>query len=251
MTEEDIRDHLALELDRYIALDTQDVFWDVCQRNSLPDGRKDQQEHFLVVAKKECVERQVEAFSQCGATVRFVDVDAFALINLVVYNYGKEGTWLLAHVGPTGIVMVVIAQGEPAYIRQVAFEAEWYGDLLDQVLLPKISLVSKKELGASEMLLLEQFLQETREQICETWEFFSDHSTIVIDRGILLSGGYAVVPEMAKTLSHSLGMPAHLVEPFQSILVPPAIQQDPIFQQAAPLMSVAVGAALRGALSHD
>jgi type IV pilus assembly protein PilM len=251
MTEEDLRDHLALELDRYIALDAQDVFWDVYHRKLFPGGMIDQQEHFLVVAKKECVERQVDAFSQWGATVRFVDVDAFALINLVTYNYGKEGAWLLAHIGPTGIVMVVIDQGEPAYIRKVTYEAEWYGDLLDQVLLPQTSLETKKELGASEILLLEQFFQETREQICETLVSFSDLFTTVIDRGILLSGGYVVAPEMAATLAHSLGMPVHLVEPFQSIMVPQAIQQDPVFQQTAPLMSVALGVAIRGALSHD
>ena len=251
MTEENLRDHLALELDRYIAFDVQDVFWDVYHQGSSPDGSIDQHEHFLVVAKKECVERQVEAFRQCGITIQFVDVDAFALINLVTYNYGKEGNWLLAHIGPTGIVMVVMVQGEPAYIRKVAYEAEWYGDLLDQVLPPQISLESKKELGASEILLLQQFLQETREQICETLESFSDHSVGVIDRGILLSGGYAVIPNMAATLASSLGMSVHLLDPFQSITVPPAIQQDPVFQQTAPLMSVAVGVALRGALTHD
>ena len=251
MTEDDIRDHLTLELDRYIALDAQDVYWDVYHRDVLPPGRNDQQEHFLSVGKKECVERQVEAFSQCGVTVGFVDVDVFALSNLVAYSYGKEGTWLLAHIGPTGIVMVVIVCGEPAYIHKVAFEVEWYGDLLDQVLSPQISLEPKKELGASERCLLEKFFEETQEKICETLGNISDHTKIVIDRGILISGGYSVVPDMVETLSPSLDVPVHLVEPFQGIMIPHAIQQDPVFQQVAPLMSVAVGVALRGALSHD
>ena len=251
MTEEDLREHLSLELDRYIALDVQDVFWDVYHRKSLHGVREEQQEHFLVVAKKECVERRVDAFRQGGLNVRFVDVDGFALINIVTYNYGNEGSWLLAHIGPSGILMVVILEGEPAYIRKVSYGAEWYGDLLDQVLMPQPLLESKKELGASETLLLEQFFQEVRDHICETLESFSDHSTTVIDRGILLSGGYVVAPEMAATLTYSLGMPVHLLDTFQSIMVPPAIQHDPVFQQTTPLMSVAVGVALRGARTHD
>ncbi len=89
------------------------------------------------------------------------------------------------------------------------------------------------------------------EKIDETLESFSDHSTTVIDRGILLSGGYVVAPEMAATLAHSLGIPVHLLDPFRSIMVPPAIQGDPGFQQTAPLLSVAVGVALRGARTHD
>ena len=251
MTEEELREHLALELDRYIALDVQDVFWDVCYQNVRQEGTEDQQEHFLVVAKKECVEHQVEAFRRYGVTLQFVDIDAFALINLVTYNYGNEGTCLLANIGPTGIVMVIIAEGHPRYIRKVVYEAEWYGDLLDQVFLPQRSLGTRKELGASEALLLEQFLQETRQRIVETLEGFSDSSTVVIDRGILLAGGYAVVPDMASTLANSFGMPVRLLDPFQWITVPQAIQEDPAFQQTAPLMSVAVGVALRGALGHD
>lgn len=251
MTEDDLREHLTLELDRYIALDTQDVFWDVYYRKSLSEGTPDRQEHFLIIAKKECVKRQMDTFSQCGATVRFVDVDAFALINLVTFNYGKKGTWLLADIGPTGILMVVIVQGEPAYIRKVAYETEWYEDLLDQVLLSQTSLDSKKELSESEAYLLEQFIQETSDKICDTLVAFSEHSTTVVDRGVLLSGGYAAAPEMAVTLAPSLRMPVQLLNPFQSIVVPQAIQQDPIFQQVVPLMNVAVGVALRGALTHD
>ena len=251
MSEEDLRGHLALELDRYIALDPQDVFWDVYHRESLPDGEPDQQEHFLVVAKKECVSRQVDVFSQCGMTIRFVDVDAFALVNLVTYNYGKEGTWLLTHIGPSGILMVVIVQGEPLYIQKVAYAETWYEDLLDRVLLPPSSLESNATLGTSESLLLGQFFQETYKSISEAVKSFSDHSTKAIDRGILLSGGYVLVPEMAETLAGSLSMPVQLLNPFQSIMVPQAIQQDPAFRKTASLMNVAMGVALRGALSHD
>ncbi len=251
MTEEDLREHLALELDRYIAFDVQDVFWDVYFRKLPHEATEEQQEHFLVVAKKDGVERRVDAFRQYGMTLRFVDVDAFALVNMVTYNYGNEGSWLLAHIGPTGIVMVAIVEGEAACIRKVSYEAEWYGDFLDQVLIRPTSLESRKELGASETLLLEQFFKETREQICETLESFSDLTTKVIDRGILLSGGYVVAPEMASTLAQTLGMPVTLLDPFQSITVPQAIQQDSAFQQAAPLMGVAVGVALRGTATHD
>jgi type IV pilus assembly protein PilM len=251
MTEEDLREHLALELDRYIAFDVQDVFWDVYCPKPFCEATGEQQEHFLVVAKKECVERCVDAFRQYGMPLRFVDVDAFALVNMVTYNYGREGSWLLAHIGPTGMVMVVIVEGKPACIRKVSYEAEWYGDFLDQVLIGQTSSESRKELGASETLLLEQFFQETRGQICETLESFSDLSRKVIDRGILLSGGYVVAPEMVSTLAQSFGMPVNLLDPFQSITVPQAIQQDSTFRQAAPLMSIAVSVALRGAALHD
>jgi len=251
MTEEDLREHLSLELDRYIALDVQDALWDVYHRKRSHGAASSEQEYFLAVAKKGCVESWINACRQCGVTVRFVDVDAFALINMVTYNYGHKGTWLLTHLGPTGILMIIIREGEPAYIRKVSYQVEWYGDFLDQVLRPQQTLESRTKQGASEALLLEQFFQEARNQIGETVESFSDLSGQDLDRGILLSGGYVVAPEMQPTLAASLRMPVTLVNPFQEIAVPEAMQQDPHFQQIAPLLGVAVGVALRGARMHD
>lgn len=251
MTEEDLREHLALELDRYIACDVQDVFWDVCAQTSLARVNNEQHEYFLVVAKKECVERQMDAFGQCGVTVQFVDVDALALVNVVTHNYGQEGSWFLAHMGRTGMVMVVITGGQLAHIRKTAYEDDWYGDFLDQVLLPNSPLEARKDLGVSESLLLEQFFQAISRQISETLESFSDLSAPEISRGILLSGGYAVAPDMASTLSCSLKRSVAVLDPFQAITVPSPIQEDSAFYQTTPLMSVAVGVALRGVLCHD
>ena len=251
MTEADLQEHLSLELDRYIALEVQDVFWDVYHRKSNHGCQEGQQEHFLVVAKKEYVKRQVDRFHQCGMTVSFVDVDIFALVNMVTHNYGNDGSWLLVHLGPSGILMVGLLEGEPVYIRKGSYMAEWYGDLLDQVLLYQTGMDSGKELGASELLLLEQFYQEICDRIRETLESLSDVSTAAVDGGILLSGGYASVPEMAMKLSSALGMSVNIVNPFQEISVPQAIQEDSAFQRIAPLMGVAVGVALRGAVPHD
>ena len=251
MTGEDLRAHLKLELDRYITFDIHEMFWDICRKKSSLEASNEQEEHFLVIARREYVEQQVNVFRQCGVSIQFIDVDIFALTNLVTHNYGNQGTWLLAHIGPTGMVLVVIDGGEPAHIQKVGYEAEWYEDLLDMVSIPKTSLKSQKKLGASESILLEQFFQEAHDQILDTMESFSAHPPAVFDRGILLSGGYAVVPDMAGTLAHTLGMPVSLLNPFESVMVPEAIQQDIVFQQTAPLMGVAMGVALRGALSHD
>jgi type IV pilus assembly protein PilM len=251
MTEEDLREHLSLELDRYIALDAQDALWDVYHPKRSHGAASSEQEYFLAVAKKVCVESWITACRQCGVTVRFVDVDAFALINMVTYNYGHKGTWLLAHMGPTGILMIIIREGEPAYIRKVSYQVEWYGDFLDQILLPQPSNEKPKELGASETLLLEQFIKEIRQHIEETLEGFSGSPNDMINNGLLLTGGYAVVPEIVPALTDSLRLPVRLLDPFQSIIVSQAIQESPDFQQNAHLMSVAVGVAVRGALEHD
>ncbi len=251
MTEADLREHLSLELDRYIALEVEDVFWDVYHRKSIHERHEDQQEHFLVVAKKEYVARQIDRFRQCGMTVSFVDADIFALVNMVTYNYGNDGSWLLVHLGPSGILMVGLLGGEPVYIRKGSYMAEWYGGLLNQVLLYQTGMDSGKELGASELLLLEEFYQEICDRIRETLEALSDVSAAPVEKGILLSGGYAGAPDMAMKLASALEMPVNIVNPFQKISVLQAIQEDSAFQLMVPVLGVAVGVALRGVVLHD
>ena len=251
MTEEDLREHLRLEIDRYIPLDIQDILWDVYHSKTLHLATEEKEENFLVVAKKEYIESRLNVFYQQGVDVCFVDVDAFALVNMVTFNYGSDVSLLLVHLGPTGILAVSIEGGEPSCIREVSYEAEWYGDLLDRVFLPNNLPSSGKELGASEAMLLEQFFTETYSHIIETMQSFSDMSTKPECTPILLSGGYARVPNLSERLTDSLRVPVNLVNPFRAITVPPGIQKDQRFQQAVPLMSVAVGVALRGALLHD
>ena len=253
MTKKDLREHLTLELDRYIAFDIEDVYWDVHCLNACSQLTAEQQEHVLVVAKKECVARRVDAFQQDGMMLGFVDVDIFALVNLVVHNYGYERSWLLTHIGPTGMVIVVIVEGEPVSIRKVSYDAEWYGEFFEQLLMSKASFElreTEKKVKSSEALLLEQFVQDIRGRILESLELVSERADAVIIRGILLSGGYAVAPDIASMLAQSIGHRVQVLDPFQSITIPTGIQQDLNFQHAAPLMGVAVGMALRGA-RHD
>jgi type IV pilus assembly protein PilM len=251
MTEKDLREHLALELDRYIPLDVQDVVWDVYRHESpvfLKDGK---QEHFLIVAKKEFIKERIHQFEDQGMKVQFVDVDTFALVNMVAYNYGNEGTWLIVHLGPAGILMVIMEEGKPVHIRQVSYEAEWYGDLLDRVLLVHETSDEGYQLGASETLLLQQFFKETTDQVIEILKYFSDMSEKEVVPRVLLSGGYSVVEGLPEKLTDSLKIPVSLVDPFKEIAVPPAMQQDFRFQKASPLFGVAVGVALRGVVHHD
>jgi type IV pilus assembly protein PilM len=249
MTENDLREHLTLELDRYIPFDVQDVVWDIYRHKVPLFFKEGKQEHFLVMAKKEFIEDQIQQFELQGMKISFVDVDTFALVNMVVYNYGTEGTWLIVHLGPTGILSVIIQEGRPVHIRQVSYEAEWYGDLLDRVLLAHEMTDEGYKLGASEMLLLQQFVQETTDQVMEFLKHFSDMSDKAVVSAVLLSGGYSMVEGLAVKLADKLKISVSLVNPFKEIAVPPAIQQDVRFQKVSPLLGVAVGVALRGVVS--
>ncbi|MCA9497795.1 MAG: pilus assembly protein PilM [Nitrospira sp.] len=251
MSEKDLREHLALELDRYIPLDVQGAVWDVYRHQASDALDNEKVETVLVVAKKEFIEARMRQFEGQGMHVRFVDVDAFSLVNMVAYNYDHEGTWIIIHLGPTGILSVIMEEGHLVYMHQASYEIEWYGDLLDGVLAALASAGDGFKLGASETLLLEQFFNETIKQVTETIKHASEGTDTVMVRGVFLSGGYSMLEGLQSRLADSLNVSVTLVNPFEKIKVPQKMQQDSRFQKALPLFGIAVGAALRGAISHD
>ena len=251
MSEKDLREHLALELDRYIPLDVQGAVWDVYRHKVSGAMGNEKDQVVLVVAKKEFIEERMRQFEQQGMSVRFVDVDAFSLVNMVAYNYGYAGTWLILHLGPTGILSVVMEEGHPIHIHQVSYEADWYGDLLDGVLSASKTSGDGYKLGSSETVLLERFFKETIEQVIETFKHVSEIVDKGVVRGVFLSGGYSMLEGLQSRLADSLDVSVTPVNPFKKITVPQDMQQDCRFQKALPLFGVAVGAALRGVIPHD
>lgn len=251
MSEKDLREHLALELDRYIPLDALGAVWDVYRHKESDALDNEKVQTVLVVAKKEFIEGQMRQFEKQGMHVTFVDVDAFSLVNVVAFNYGHEGTWMIIHLGPTGILSVMMEEGRLVHRHQVSYEVEWYGDFLDGVQTALGSAGDGFKLGASETLLLEQFYNETIKQVAETIKHASGATGPGMVQGVFLSGGYSMLEGLQSRLADSLGLSVTRVNPFKRINVPQEVQQDSRFQKALPIFGVAVGAALRGAIPHD
>lgn len=243
MSEEDIREHLRWELDRYISLEMGEVLWDIhVPFSSCPDASQPMQV-LLVAAQKDWLESRISNFKE--NKIRFVDVDAFALTNLVTEIYGAETPRLLAHIGPSGMLLLVIHHGEVVLYREVPFAVEWYGDLVDQIRGTQVSSLSQKPLDVSAKMLWEPFLEEVNGHIRTLLFECAETGPSPAIGEVVLSGGYAVIEGMALWFSQRLGLSVKVVDPFQMIEVPTTFRRDPDFLSAVPLLGVAAGVALR------
>lgn len=248
MSEADIREHLKWELDRYISLEMGEVFWDLhLPTRSSPDSSHRTQV-LLVVAQKGWIEAIVSGVKRYGLELAFVDVDAFALTNMITANYGTQESWLLTHLGPSGMLLVLIHNAKVAWLREIPFEVEWYGDLVDQIRTVQEQACKEPKLELSAQILCDPFLEEVAAQIQDALRECSDLEGRQCLGGVVLSGGYSVVRDMDIKLSQKLGLFVSCVNPFKHIEVPTSISQDPTFMTAAPLLGVAVGVAIRGAV---
>ncbi len=244
MSEEDIREHLRWELDRYISLEMGEVLWDIHVPPTSSLDASQPTQVLLVVAQKDWLESIISNFKEWK--ISFVDVDAFALTNLITGISGAETPRLLAHMGPSGMLLLVIHNGEVALYREVPFSVEWYGDLVDQIRVTQVSSPSEKTMEGSAKMLWEPFLEEVTGHIQSLLFECSATGPSPAIGDVVLSGGYAVIEGTAMWFFQRLGLPVKVVDPFHMIEVPSTFRQDPDFLAAVPLLGVAVGVALRG-----
>ena len=244
ITEEDIREHLRWELDRYISLEMGEVLWDIHVPPSSSFDTSQSIQVLLVGAQKEWLESIISHFKEWK--ISFVDVDAFALTNLITEIYGPEKPCLLAHIGPSGMLLLVMHHGEVVLYREVPFAEEWYGDLVDQIRVTQVSSLSEKPMEVSAQMLWEPFLEEVTGHIRSILSECSATGSSPAIGDVVLSGGYAVIEGMAMGFSQRLGLPVKVVDPFQMIEVPAFFRQDSDFLAAVPLLGVAAGVAIRG-----
>ena len=128
---------------------------------------------------------------------------------------------------------------------------EWYGDVVEQVFSQAREDPQDQSTGSSERLLLEKFVEDITDQIGEMVKEIADEYRDVSSGHILLSGGYARVNGLKEHISGAFGSAVDYIDPFQHIMVSQDMREDPSFQRALPLLSVAVGVATRGALPSD
>ena len=246
MSEDEIREHVKWELDRYISPEMGNVLWDLHLSTSFPSDPSLKTQVLLVVAQKEWIEAIMSDFKGHGQEIDFVDVDAFALANMVTMNYGNEEAWLLIHLGPSGMLQVLMHKGQVICLREVPFAVEWYGDLVDQIRAAQKQSSGEPTMEPSVQILLDPFLEEMTGHIQDTLREYSSSIAFRSLAGVVLSGGYAVVEGMDKKISQNLGLSVCVADPFKKIQVPVDIGRDPNFITSMPLLGVAVGVALRG-----
>ncbi len=251
MEEDDLREHFHWELDRYISSPGEEVFWDLYTGEHLPIEVEGQQSHLLVVAKAQVIKVQVEQWKSMGIPVNFVDVAPLALVNMVTNNYDSTKPYLVIQLGPSGILIVNMEMGEPIHIHEIPYEVDWYGELVEQVCFPRNDYPKEIGIGPSETLLLEKFIDDVAQQIGEIVKEESRGQRKMSFQHVLLSGGYGRVDGLTEKLSDVLGHYVEIISPFKKIRVPKRLNEDADFQNVSPLLSVAVGVAMRGALQDD
>lgn len=207
----------------------------------------------LVATRIENVEARAEALELGGLTPKIADVESFAIENAFkVFSdtlpMGVNTVGIL-DIGHTMTTLSVMQNNKVIYTREQVFG----GKQLTQEIQNRYGL-SFEEAGRAkksrtlpddyDIEVLEPFLEAVVQQAARSLQFFFSSSQFNEIDHILLAGGNANIPGLAKLLQQKLGYRVTIANPFLQMGFSPQIEIKKIENDASSLM-VACGLALR------
>jgi len=217
-----------------------------------PEGTGPQMQALLVAAKRELVDNKVGLLQDAGVNPIIIDIDAFALHNAFEHNYPEaaaEGIIALVNVGHETTNVSILETGVPILTRDIPFGSRRIREDLQR----------ERGLTAEQAEDVVQ-AREALDDLSRLVESAADEVAVGIERAsaflmtredghyvgkIFLSGGGARIPGMTEALGRRMNVPTQLVNSFERTPVQPNAAPDISIDEAAPMLLLPLGLALR------
>ena len=249
MAEKDAREVIRWEAEQHVPFDIVSVELDFQILNPPEEGL--QMEVLLVAAKKELVDNKVGLLQDAGVEPRVIDVDAFALHNAFEHNYpdAQHGIVALVNVGHETTNVNILEDGVPILTRDIPFGSRRLREDLQRERGLTAEQAEDVVQARDTLNDLERFVSSSADEVAVGIERASAFLMTREDGDtlgkIFLSGGGARIPGMVETLAGRMNVETFLVNPFERVPVSPEAAADFNIDEAAPMLLLPLGLALR------
>jgi len=251
----DSGDQIFLEAERQFQMDMNELYFDHFDETQDPEA---EQIALLVATKRETLDQRMSIITNAGLNIGIVDCEAFALTNLLEYNYGKiEGLVSLINVGASSANVVFLVDGHYIYSREIGIGGEHYTKAIAEALSSTIEIAEDHKIQIS--LHRIELLPEIEKTILSVHETFISEFQLSADfffqsgeapvgndqvKGIFLTGGGSQVLGLADFIREKLQVPVEIVDPFMNMEVPSRVKgiDNLVFK---PMFTVCAGLGLR------
>ncbi len=249
MKEADAREVIRWEAEQHVPFDIKSVELDFQILD--PQGEGLQMDVLLVAAKRELVDNKVGLLQDAGVNPVIIDIDAFALHNAFSYNYpdAQEGIVALVNIGHETTNVNILENGVPILTRDIPFGSRKLREDLQRERGLTAEQAEDVVQARESIDDLESFVEASAEEVAVGIERASAF-LMTREEGdsvgrIFLSGGGARVPGMSQTLARRMNVTTEVVNPFERVPVRTSAGGDLSIDEAAPMLLLPLGLALR------
>ena len=254
MTEAELEEQIQWEAERYIPFDINDVNIDFQILGPTPEN-PEAMDVVLVAAKKDIINDYVSVIMESGLNPVIIDLDSFALENMLAINYetGEEMTVAVANVGATVTNIDIIKNNTSAFTRDIfkggsqiteEIQRQMHADHEEA---EKIKVGTKIDVTSQPIVqnVLKAASESLAAEIGNSLDFFQSTATYEKIGKLYLSGGGSKIKDFDSILQQQVGIPVEVVNPFKKIDYTGGDFDLEYLREIGPIMAVGVGLASR------
>jgi type IV pilus assembly protein PilM len=250
MTEAELEESVRWEAERYVPFDINDVNIDFQILGTSPEN-PDVMDVILVAAKKDILNDYVSVVMESGLNPVVIDIDAFALENMLAINYEieKEEIVALVNVGASVTSINILKNNVSNFTRDIFKGGNQITEEIQRQLhvdheeAEKIKLGSKTD--SSSQPIVDKVLKGAGEslavEIRNSLDFFQSTTTYEKIGKLYLSGGGSKLKDFDMLLQQQIGIPVEIVNPFKKVEYNGKDFDMEYLREIGPIMAVGVG----------
>jgi len=252
MTPEDAREAIHWEAEQHVPYDINEVCLDFQILEA--SGDPQHMDVLLVAAKREMLLAQANLIREAGLNPIVLDVDAFAVQNVMSMNYdfSPEEVVALVNIGSELTNINIIKDGVPLYTQDLSLGGTNFVEAVQRQFNLSQSEAEAAVHGREQADFdLDQIVREVGEELAMGIErsvlyLQTSGETDALSR-ILITGGGVRIPGLAGFLDQRHQAPVEIADPLRRIHHDPAIFGNQRPEEVAPTLAVGLGLAVRKA----
>jgi type IV pilus assembly protein PilM len=254
MSEAELEESIQWEAERYIPFDINDVNIDFQIFGSGPEN-PDVMDVVLVAAKKDIINDYVSVIMESGLNPVIIDIDSFALENMLAINYevDKEETVAMANVGASITNINIIKNNISGFTRDIFKGGNQITEEIQRQLhidyeeAENIKVGSKMDITSQPIIqnVLKIASESLAIEIGNSLDFFQSTTTYEKINKLYLSGGGSKIKDFDIILQQQIGIPVEIVNPFKKIEYSEKNFDLEYLREIGPVMAVGVGLSSR------
>jgi type IV pilus assembly protein PilM len=209
----------------------------------------------LAATKKEKLNDYLNVITIANKNAELVDLESFAVLNSVMHNYEmyQDRSVAIINIGSSITNVVIAKNGNPVFVRDIAFGGNQFTDLIQKELNLKHEKAESVKKGRqvdgvsppAVKPVINLIFNELKAEIKKTFEFYRSNTTEGRIDNILLSGGTSNLESIIDFFSQEFDIPVEIVNPFNNIEINEKKFDLEFIKEMAPVFNVAMGLALR------
>lgn len=252
MSEEELADSIQWEAEQYIPFPITDVNIDFQILGADTEGRG-QMDVMLVAVKKDVINDYTNVIKEAGLNPVVIDVDSFALENMMEINYpvAPGENIAMVNIGASITSISVIFAGLTIFTRSIPMGGNQFTEEIQRQL--NVSFKDAEEMKTGKKAegetpiapAVESIASNLTFEVKRSLDFFLGGSQGSYVSKIYLSGGGSKVAGLQNLMQDKTSIPVEVVNPFKSIEASSKQFDRERLKEAAPFFGVAVGLATR------